>query len=224
MTAILFGSIGTVADTSELQRKAFNQAFEAHGLDWHWDRHDYVAMLDHSGGQARITAYAESLGQEVDAAAIHETKSKIFQNTLATGGFTPRPGVIETVEKARREGVKLALVTTTSETNVGALIAAMKPTVDISSFDLVVDSSHVKEAKPDKAAYLFALDRLDEPAEACVAIEDNVGGVQSAVAAGLRVVAFPNENTAGHRFDQASGRVDRLDFSELHDLTPDAIA
>ena len=36
MSAILFGSISTIADTSELQRQAFNQAFKAHGLDWDW--------------------------------------------------------------------------------------------------------------------------------------------------------------------------------------------
>ena len=40
MPAILFGSISTVADTSELQREAFNQAFAEHGLDWRWDRDD----------------------------------------------------------------------------------------------------------------------------------------------------------------------------------------
>jgi hypothetical protein len=28
----------SVADTSELQRDAFNRAFEAHELGWHWDR------------------------------------------------------------------------------------------------------------------------------------------------------------------------------------------
>ena len=38
MSAILFGSISTLADTSELQRRAFNEAFEAHGLDWNWSR------------------------------------------------------------------------------------------------------------------------------------------------------------------------------------------
>jgi hypothetical protein len=37
---ILFGSISTVADTSELQREAFNAAFAEHGLDWRWDPDD----------------------------------------------------------------------------------------------------------------------------------------------------------------------------------------
>ncbi|MFT7179418.1 MAG: phosphoglycolate phosphatase-like HAD superfamily hydrolase, partial [Oceanospirillaceae bacterium] len=34
--AILFGSIGTLVETSELQRRAFNQAFSEAGLDWNW--------------------------------------------------------------------------------------------------------------------------------------------------------------------------------------------
>lgn len=222
MSAILFGSISTVADTSELQRQAFNEAFAAHGLDWKWEQDDYVSMLEQNGGQDRIAAYAESLGQEVDASAIHETKSKIFQNTLATSGAAPRPGVLETIERAQREGVKLALVTTTSQENVGSLVAAMRPVVDLASFDLLVDSSQVGETKPDKAAYAYALEILGENAADCIAIEDNVGGVRSAASAGVTVVAFPNENTAGHTFEHASGRVDKLDFAELRSLTASA--
>jgi hypothetical protein len=44
MSAILFGSIGPIADTSELQRQAFNQAFQAHGLDWCWHREEYLTI------------------------------------------------------------------------------------------------------------------------------------------------------------------------------------
>lgn len=50
MSAVLFGSISTIADTSELQRQAFNQAFRIHGLDWDWNREDYRGMLAASGG------------------------------------------------------------------------------------------------------------------------------------------------------------------------------
>ncbi len=49
MPAVLFGSISTIVDTSELQREAFNQAFKAHGRKWTWKRDTYQAMLDSSG-------------------------------------------------------------------------------------------------------------------------------------------------------------------------------
>lgn len=222
MPALLFGSISTVADTSELQRESFNEAFAAHGLDWRWDRDDYVAMLEQSGGSNRVTAYAESKGQTVDATAIHQTKSEIFQKKLADGGIQPREGVVESVEAARRDGFKIGLVTTTSPENVASLAQALSPRVDISAFDVVVDSSSVEQPKPDRAAYAFALEQLGERAEDCVAIEDNIGGVQSANAAGVSVIAFPNANTAGHTFDQAAGRVERLQFDELRGLAASA--
>ena len=218
MSVILFGSISTLADTSELQRRSFNEAFAAHGLDWTWERADYVRMLESNGGADRVATYAESRGEEVDAAAVHRSKSEIFQKLLADGGIEPRSGVVDTVEAARRDGVKLGLVTTTSRENVSALIAALSPHVDVASFDVVVDSSQVSSPKPDRAAYDFALEQLGERAQDAVAIEDNVGGVQSAIAAGVNVVAFPNENTREHGFDQATGRVDRLDAAELRTL------
>jgi len=39
--AILFGSIGTLIETSDLQRESFNEAFKEAGLDWYWDQEDY---------------------------------------------------------------------------------------------------------------------------------------------------------------------------------------
>ena len=215
MSAILFGSISTLADTSELQRQAFNEAFEAHGLDWRWDRADYVTLLEKSGGKDRIAAYAESRGQQVDADAIHQTKSEIFQNTLATTELTPRPGVVDTMEAARRDGVKLALVTSTSETNVESLLAGLRSSIDRHAFEAVLTAAEVEQPKPDRAVYDLALERLDEAADDCVAIEDNLGGVESATAAGVSVVAFPNENTADHSFEHATSRVEKLEFTEL---------
>ena len=104
MSAILFGSISTVADTSELQRESFNQAFEQHDLDWNWNRDEYLKMLKKSGGQQRIADYASSRGVEVDAAAVHQTKSDLFQKSLTESGVSARPGVVETVRSAKTRG------------------------------------------------------------------------------------------------------------------------
>lgn len=215
MSAILFGSISTVADTSELQRQAFNQSFEIHGLDWVWDRDQYRAMLSQSGGESRISDYAAAVGQTVDSKAIHATKSEIFRDLMATAHLTPREGVVETIKRAKDADWKVGLVTTTSGDNVLSLLSALSPTIRIADFDVIVNSSSVEQPKPDKAAYSFALTNLSEAPGSCVAIEDNVEGVQAAVAAGLACVAFPNENTAAHDFAAAVSRVDRLDVEEL---------
>lgn len=211
MAAILFGSISTIADTSELQRQSYNEAFAAHGLDWSWDRDDYAAMLDQSGGQDRVAGYATSLGQDVDAEAVHQTKSDLFQQHLAEGSVELRAGVLDTVRQAKDAGLKVGLVTTTSDANITSLLGAVAD-LDRSDFDLIVDSSAVDAPKPDPAAYRFALDQLGEQASDCVAIEDNVGGVRAAMAADLTCVAFPNANTDAHDFDEATRRVDAVDL------------
>ena len=48
MKAILFGSIGTLIETSNIQRESFNQAFKEIGLDWYWDQESYKQLLKKS--------------------------------------------------------------------------------------------------------------------------------------------------------------------------------
>jgi HAD superfamily hydrolase (TIGR01509 family) len=218
MSAILFGSISTLIDTSELQRRAFNESFEAHGLDWQWSQSDYIAMLDSNGGAQRIADYAEARGDDVDADEVHATKSEIFQELLATAGLKARPGVVATIREAKRRDVKLGFVTTTSPENISALLEALSPDIDAGTFDLIVDRDSVVSPKPDSAAYVFALEKLGVNAASAVAIEDNVGGVAAAAAAGVRCVAFPNENTAEGDFTAAAETVDSLDAERLVSL------
>jgi len=59
--AIFFGSIGTLVETSDLQRRAFNQAFSEAGLDWNWSAEVYKHLLTKSGGRGRIQDFASQL-------------------------------------------------------------------------------------------------------------------------------------------------------------------
>ncbi|MDP7723677.1 HAD-IA family hydrolase [Mycobacterium sp. TY814] len=201
MTAVLFGSISTLADTSELQRRAFNEAFASSGLDWEWSRDEYVGMLGSNGGAQRIRDYAQSRGQDVDAAAVHALKSEIFQRLLGDSEVTPRDGVTATIAEAKKNNHKVGFVTTTSPANIDALLSALEPEISAETFDLIVNKESVAAAKPDAAAYEFALDKLGERADSVVAIEDNLGGVAAAVQAGIPCIAFLNENTS--RAEQA---------------------
>lgn len=217
MAAILFGSISTLADTSEIQRRAFNEAFEAHGLDWNWGRDEYISLLTGNGGAQRIADYAKARNEEVDADAVHATKSAKFQELIEILGIEPRAGVMDAIDSAKANDVKLGLVTTTSAKNVAALLGAL-PDVSADTFDVIVDSSDVDQGKPDPAAYEYALAQLGESAGSSVAIEDNVGGVQSANAASVTCVAFPNQNTASADFSEAAEVVDKLDSGRLRVL------
>lgn len=209
MPAILFGSISAIADTSELQRRSFNDAFATHELDWEWDRDTYRDLLTSNGGAQRIADWAQQQGDDVDADAVHATKSRRFQELLREEGVAARGGVLETVRAARDRHVPVALVTTTSAANVDALREAVGLGDD--DLALVLTRDDVEQGKPDPQVYELALDRLDVDAATAVAIEDNVGGVAAATDAGIACIATPNANTADHDFGRATEVMDTLD-------------
>lgn len=213
MPAVLFGSIGTIAETSEMQRKAYNDAFAEHGLNWTWNREEYQRLLPQSGGRDRVADYAKTRGETVDADAVHQSKSRLFQQALRSASVEARPGVVDTIKRAKADGLKIGLVTTTSHENIEALTEAATG-LDASDFDVIVDATKVQTPKPDKVPYVWALEQLGEQPGACVAVEDNAYGVQAATAAGVPVFAFPGANTADHDFGDAP-QVQRVEFSVL---------
>lgn len=202
MKALFFGSIGTLVETSELQRASFNRAFAEHGLPWHWDRDLYRDMLGASGGKARIEQFAERHGTIVDADAIHARKVALFHEGLAREKLPARPGVVETLTEAKDRGLTLAVVSTTDKLSLDlALDNAAGLSVD--AFDLVTSADLELSQKPSPAPYRHALDALTLKPGDAVAIEDNRPGVQSAKAAGIGVIAFPGANTMTHDYSLA---------------------
>lgn len=209
MKALLLGSVGVLAETSDMQREAFNSAFAEAGLDWNWGFDAYRNLLDRPGGAGRIADYAERRGQSVDADALHARKSALFRDRLAAG-VPLRPGVAETIAAAKDAGLKLALVSTTAPDIVAAVIAATG--LDRETFDLVITAADVTRVKPHYEAFTLALLRLDLMPPDAIAVEDNPAGFKSAVSAGLRTYAFPGALHSSAMFDGAEDILDRLEL------------
>ena len=147
LQAIFLGSIGTIADTSLLQLEAFNRSFEQHRLTWEWSANEYCQMLKMASGIKRIQRYANENCDKVDAKAIRNTKTRIFQNMLSTETIVIRPGIKEVFEIADHKGLQLALVTTTSSTNVSDILSATGIARD--RFDVVTSNEMVTRGNRD---------------------------------------------------------------------------
>ena len=59
LRGIIFDVDGTLADTEEIHRIAFNRTFQEFDLDWHWSEEKYVELLSISGGKERMTNLAQ---------------------------------------------------------------------------------------------------------------------------------------------------------------------
>lgn len=189
LRALIFDVDGTLAETEELHRQAFNQAFTEAGLGWRWDVPLYAKLLDITGGKERMAYFQRNYlsARQLDTAALaslHAAKTLIYTD-LATRCVTLRPGVERLLTEAEASGVRLAIATTTSRANVDALLAA---TLGRNPFEVIAAGDEVAAKKPEPDVYLLALQRLNLPASFCIALEDTKNGVRSAVAAGIECV------------------------------------
>ncbi len=215
-TALLFGSIGSVAETSDIQRRAYNQALREAGLNWVWDKDTYAELLTLSGGKERLAMLASATGHELSAKQIeqiHARKTEIACEEIVRTQVSLRPGVADLAKLGKDRGMKLAFVTTTYEPNVDAIFEAAGSTLSRDDFDYIVERTDVAHGKPAPDAYMLALKQLDiAPADA-LAIEDTANSVMAAKRAGITVVATPGELSASQDFWQADVVVDALSTS-----------
>ena len=185
MKALFLGSIGVLAETSELQRKAYNTAFIAHGVDWHWNIATYCQHLATPGGQNRLRQLGGDALSTTEIRRIHETKQDAFAASLA-GGIAPRPGIVDTLIAARAAGLRIGFVTTTTPRTIAMIRQALNAHIDMSDFAVITSKDDVVREKPDGACYKLALSRLGIASRDALAIEDTVASQSAAVAAGIR--------------------------------------
>ncbi len=235
LKALIFDLDGTLADTEETHRQAFNAAFIEFELGWDWSPPLYTRLLAISGGKERLQHYIGTLrvpaaGRERLLAivpALHATKTRIYTGLLVRGQRPFRAGVLALLRAARDAGLKLAIASTTTSANVGALLQANLGTAPDIGFDVLACGDQVREKKPAPDIYRLVLASLRLAPEACIAFEDSLNGLRAAQAAGLTTVVTPSRWTAEEDFSAAHlvlPSLEELDLARLAKLLAQAHA
>ena len=211
LEAVLWDVDGTLAETErDGHLVAFNAAFEELDIPWRWSEQRYGELLRVAGGFERLLFDMESQPQapfaveerRALAQRIHVRKNLRYVELNAGGVLPLRAGVRKLFDECAAEGLRMAIVTTTSHSNVQALLAAQVGTDWESRFAAVVCAEDAPVKKPDPQAYRVVLERLHLRAEQTVAIEDSAMGLAAATAAGIPVVVtrsryFPDDPVSG---------------------------
>jgi HAD superfamily hydrolase (TIGR01509 family) len=212
LKAILWDVDGTLAETErDGHRVAFNLAFEALGLPWRWDVARYGELLAITGGRERLL---HDMADRADAPAapaarlalareLHALKNARYAALVGQGAIALRPGVAALMAECTERGLRQGLATTTSRSNVEALLGVHLGPRWASRFDVVVCGEDVQRKKPDPAVYRQALAGLRLGPQQALAIEDSPPGVAAAHAAGVPVIVTRSVYFAQARFDDA---------------------
>ena len=208
--ALLFGSIGTIVETSEIQRKSFNSAFKIAGLKWNWTKEIYKNLLNKSGGEERILRYAKQTKKNVNSKNIIKLKTKIFNSYLKKNKLKLRTGVKEIIKYCKQQEIKLALVSSTSKNNINSIFFCLRDSLNKKDFDFIGNSKLVKKPKPSGEIYKLALKKLGLKPKECIAIEDTQVSLNSAIKAKLKCFIFPGNFHKSKKFNGAFKKINKI--------------
>jgi HAD superfamily hydrolase (TIGR01509 family) len=219
LKAVIFDVDGTLADTEEAHRQAFNATFKEFGLPWYWDVELYVELLAVAGGKERLAHYCRCVdpARMQDPAAsgfiarLHERKTRVFERRVDIGEVQARPGVVRLIRELLAADVRLAIATTTTRANVDVLLATTLADLPPDCFEIIGAGEQATAKKPAPDIYRWVLGQLGLPGADCLAIEDSKNGVRAALGADIPVLVTENSWT---RHDDFTGAVTVL--SDLH--------
>jgi len=196
--AVGWDTDGIIVNTEPLHLEAFNKALDISGF-YPVSKEDYFKDYISYDDKNFFENYLKNIGKNSSKEEIENlcTKKSVLFSLLeqeATDLFYP--GVIETIKKINEYGLRQFNVTGTLKREA---VAHLKKGSIENYFEFIVASEDVKNSKPNPEPYLKALERLNEKKSInacdCIVLEDSCGGVKSAKAAGMNVVAITNTTT-----------------------------
>lgn len=210
LNVLVFDVEGTLAETDDVHRAAFNQAFAEARLDWVWGRVLYRQLRAQSMPGGEVDRYVrlrladqfdtlEASGMLVD---LVQRQRQIYQSLIDAGAAPLRPGVARLMAEALSERVRLAICATTPRIEFVSLIYNRFGPDMLNALAASTAREDLKGQSPIEA-YMTLLSRLDVAPREVTVIEDSGSGTSAAARLGLQVIATPTWYSGGDHFGPA---------------------
>jgi HAD superfamily hydrolase (TIGR01509 family) len=225
LKALIFDMAGTLADTEEANRRAFNAAFQELGFHWQWDVPTFRRLRAAGGDDACVHHYVETEHPHLFKAydtdflcgLIRKSKDYRYQQMLASGAIRLRPGILRVLTQARAAGIRLGIASSSPRRHIDTLLVANG--ADSEWLDVIGSAETAVEKKPAPDLHRWVAQGLAVTPDECLAIEDSQPGFDAVCGAGMPAVITTSAYTADQAFDGALAVLPHLGDPEepLHD-------
>ncbi len=191
--AILFDMDGVVLDSMPWHVRAWQEAFREFGLNVPEE-----ALYLHEGAIEAETSRKIFEDQGVSPTdelfqAVLKRQRELFRKKYQAF-VRPFPEIPDLLSDLKREGKRLALVTSSHE----EILRDILPQVLLRLFHFVLTGDRVRRRKPHPEPYLLASKNLGVPKPLAAAVENAPAGIKSAKGAGLTCIALTTTLSPEH--------------------------
>ena len=118
------------------------------------------------------------------------------------------------INELKKNNVRIAIVSSTTQDDLSTLFKNGLKIDPNSTFDLIAHGGCTENKRPSPEIYEWILEKLRIAPQSCVAIEDSLRGLRSAVNANINVLVTPSIYTKNENFEEANIVVSSLGESE----------
>lgn len=213
--ALIFDFDGLILDTETPDVHAWENIYAEYGCTFPLE--SWAQIIGGTGAsnfdaaihlQSLLTAPLDLEG--LKTRHTHISHSLVDEQTLM-------PGVLDYIHAAKRLGMKLAIASSSAHSWVDTHAKRLGV---FDYFDRVIcaDDVGAGRTKPHPDLFLLALDQLQVRKNEAIVFEDSPNGVRAARAAGIFVVAVPNQVTSLLSIENANLRLRSLSDLSLSEL------
>ena len=183
--AVIFDMDGVIISTCSLHETAWRNAGALLGYTWPQEigfkKNVFGSVSEHS---AKIL-FGDHLTADATERLI-TVKDREYEELLGERiKDIEVPGIRTFLACLRANNLRLAVATSARKEEAEFVLNSLSL---IDNFEVIVDISHIKKAKPDPEIYLRVLSKLNLPASQCIAFEDSVFGVKAVIEAGIHCI------------------------------------
>lgn len=207
--AVIFDMDGVIIDSEHIHYELFKIFSKELGLTI--PQEEYNTLIGST--DTRIWSYFKSkYGLKQNVEELVESYAARYLDYLATTeDVNPITGVETLIKDLYNNNTRLALASSASRKNIEMVLHLFGYN---KYFEINVSGFEVSSGKPAPDIFLHAADMMRLKPEECVVIEDTRNGVNAAIAAGMKCIAFRNPNSGDQDLSAADMIIDS--FAEIN--------
>jgi beta-phosphoglucomutase family hydrolase len=206
VNAAIFDLDGTLIDNNSYHLQSWLQYLK--DMNREMSEEEYKARVNGRTNKDVIEYIYQRQMDDEEAMKYAQEKEAIYRKLYAPH-IKPVEGLLELLEKLRSLSIPMAIATSGIQVNIDFLFEHIPIR---SYFDVIVNSAHITKGKPDPEIYIKTAELLKVSPADCLVFEDAVVGINSAKAAGMKVVGVLTTHTAA---ELSGADVLIKDFSEM---------